>query len=133
MNTKQTIGAATLAAAALTVGVTTAIPDTTEIEGGYRIDIVNPYRAEVYLDVPEGFTPDIVALKMNDMNITKTLLPSGCLITYPTVVSDTEMLSLDMYVRGEEAATAVFDENGKLIITVKDKYLSGEGAEEYVE
>lgn len=127
MNNKVTIGAASaVAAAALAVGVAVSIPDTTEIKGTYEIREVNPYCSEVRVSVPDEFTPDIVELKMNDLEVAKTLLPHGYISTYPTVVSDKDRLSMNMYVRGEEAATAVFNDGGTLAITVKDKYLHRE-------
>lgn len=127
MNKKSVgIGAAGVAGATVVATVlTVSNPNTTQISGNYRISEVSPYRAEVHLSVPDTFTPDIVTLKLNDMEITKCLLPTGYLITYPTVVSDIDRLSLDMYVRNEEAAVATFNADGTLTITVKNEYLKG--------
>lgn len=130
MDKTTAIGAATIAAAAVTAGISAAIPNTTTIEGSYSIREVNPYQAEVRVTVPEEFTPDIVALKMNDMEVAKTILPQGYIATYPMVVSDTDRLSMDMYVRGEEAATAEFAADGRLVITVNDKYIKSREPEE---
>ena len=79
--------------------------------------------------MPEEFTPDIVVLKLNGMEVGKTLLPDGKIFTYPSVVSDTSRLSLDMYVRGDKAAEAEFDENGVLSIKASKKYVE-EAAED---
>lgn len=130
MNTKTKAVAGTGAAVAALAAVMAVTPKTTQIKGSYDIDIVSPYRAEIQVEVPENFTPDIITLKMNDMEVCKTLLPDGELITYPTVVSDTDRLSVDMCVRGKLAGTAVFNEDGTLSITVDNEYIIDEAVTE---
>lgn len=120
---KKALGIGAAAAAAVTAAVAVSVPGTTDIEGSYSIKEISPYKSEIRITVPEEFTPDIVTLKMNDIEVAKTLLPQGSISTYPTVVSDTDRLTLDMYVKGDEAAEAVFGEDGKLEIKVKNNYI----------
>lgn len=126
--TKKIAGAAGVGAA-LIASIVALSPNYAEIEGSYSIVRANPYCAEVHISVPEDFTPDIVTLKMNGMEVSKTLLPDGYISTYPIVVSDTGRLTLDMYVRGELAGYASFDEDGTLDISVKKGYLTGTAEE----
>lgn len=121
--TKKIAGAAGIGAA-LIAGAVALLPDYAEIEGSYSIVQANPYCAEVHITVPDEFTPDIVTLKMNNMEISKALLPDGYISTYPVIVSDTDRLTLDMYVRGEIAGYASFDGGGTLNISVNKNYLT---------
>ncbi len=129
---KKTIGVGTGVAAAAAAAVIAATPSYTTVEGTYRIETVSPYRAEIHMTVPDSFLPDIVTLELNGAEIAKTLLPGGTISTYPVVVSDVSRLSAEMYVRGENAATAEFKPDGQLEIKVKEKYVK-EAAEDEVE
>lgn len=124
-NKKKAAGAAGISAALIASAVALT-PNYTGMEGSYTITQINPYCATVRISVPDEFTPDIVTLKMNGMEISKTLLPDGYISTYPVVVSDTDRLTLDMYVRGELAGYASFDDDGTLDISVKKEYLKTE-------
>lgn len=115
--TKGIIAGASAMAAAVAILVAN---NGAALEGSYEINNVNPYKSEVKVTTPEDFKPDIVVLKMNDMEISKTLLPNGIISTYPLAVSDTECLSMDMYIRGELAATAEFENNGLLKIALNE-------------
>ena len=130
MDNKTAAGVSIAAAAAVAGGIMAAVPNTKELNGKYTIDKISPYLSEIRIDVPREFTPDIVTLKMNDMEVAKTLLPQGYIVTYPTVVADTSRLSMDMYVRGNEAATAVFNDDGTLTMTVKKSYIQSDTADE---
>lgn len=129
METKKVVTGAAAAAVATAVTVGGVVGTKTDIDGTYGIVTDSPYRSQITVTVPEEFTPDIVVLKLNGMEVGKTLLPDGKISTYPSVVSDTSRLSLDMYVRGDKAAEAEFDENGVLSIKASKKYVE-EAAED---
>ena len=129
---KKKIGIGTGAAAAVTAAVIAATPNYKTINGTYKIETVSPYKAEIHMTVPDSFSPDIVTLELNGAEITKTLLPGGTISTYPVVVSDVSRLSAEMYVRGENAATAEFKPDVQLEITVEEKYVK-EAAEDEAE
>lgn len=123
---KKVTGATAGVAATIIMATTALAPDTVELEGRYQAVPTNPYNAEISFEVPEEFKPDIVALKMNDVEVSKTLLPQGTITTHPVTISRPDLLSLDMYVRGEKAATATFDDDGTLDIVANKKYVNTE-------
>ena len=132
MNKKITAAIAGTGAAALTAALAITADPTADITGTYSISEVNPYTSVLSVAVPEEFTPDICELKLNDISIAKTLLPGGDISTYPVILSEPDRLSMDMYVRGDIAATAVFNDDGTITITVDKKYIR-DGSEEVVE
>lgn len=95
-----------------------------EVTGRYYIRPVNEYVSNLIIDVPEEFTPDIVTLKVNDLKLSDTLLPYGSFEVNPIFVKDMQYLNLEMYVRGEEAGTATFDDKGNIIIKAKKKFVN---------
>ena len=112
-------------ASAMAMAVALIIANSgTAIEGSYEITNVNPYKSEVRIVTPEEFKPDIAVLKLNNMEVSKVLLPNDVIYTYPLVVSEPEFLSMDMYIRGEKAATASFEENGLLKIKLNESAAS---------
>ncbi len=124
MNTnKKTVGAAIGVTAAITAATFLSETPTKQIVGKWSVTTHNPYYATMKIEVPYEFTPDIVVLKLNDMEVDKALLPHEEIETLPIVFSNAENLSLDMQVRGEVAATAVFNEDGTLNISVNKAYI----------
>lgn len=95
-----------------------------EVTGKYFVRPVNEYVSNLSIDVPDEFTPDIVTLKVNDLKLSDTLLPYGSFEVNPIFVKDMQYLNLEMYVRGEEAGTATFDDKGNLIIKAKKKFVN---------
>ncbi|MDD6484872.1 MAG: hypothetical protein PUF72_09945 [Clostridiales bacterium] len=127
MTNKKAITAAAAATIAAGAAVSGAIiGQTTDVEGSYGILNSSEYRSQITMKTPAEFTPDIVVLKLNGMEVGKALLPEGKIVTYPAVVSEKSRLSLDMYVRGDKAAEAEFGENGKLMIKAQRKYVREE-------
>lgn len=114
-------GAAVLASAAIAaVGISGG---ETTLKGRYEIHNINAYESQINVYVPNEIKPDICELKLNDLTVTKTLLPHGVFHVYPIVASDTEYLSLDLYVKGDLAGTAEFLPDGELSITFDKKYV----------
>ena len=131
MKNKKKKGLAAGASAMIAAVALLIASNGSSIEGTYEITNINPYESEMRISTPTEFKPDIAVLKLNDMEVTKILLPNGVISTYPLVISQPERLSMDMYIRGEKAATASFEENGILKIELNkaavDKAKSGEG------
>lgn len=109
------------ALAAVAVAAIVAINGGGSIKGGYEIKEINPYKSEVHFDMPEKFTPDIITLYLNDMEIAKTILPDGFISTYPLVVSEPSALTAEMYIRGEKVATGKFRDGGVLDIEMNEE------------
>lgn len=93
-----------------------------DITGHYTITNVNEYTSEVVITLPDNFTPDVCTLKVNDLEVTKCLLPNGKFVTHPIVTSDVSNLSVDFAVRGEHVGVGLF-EGDEIHLKVKEEFI----------